>query len=387
MSTPVVGSSMERRYYEQGDYISFVGFRINAEQNDMDVFAMPLNGSNGKMKYLQYGPDELKTLLTHRWGNTVLQPYNSGSAPFSLVSVAKAYALAAVKSEGQMVNRTFLVMITDRHYNGNNFYDEMQALHWKQEELRLANPLTSRQIFERCYEVEQNYLIKYLSTYSVWNGNTYSPKGYVEFYEYVPLQQHFMLSSVVNYPSHLRAVRQCDDSYIVTLPLSLRGNQLYKVLRTDVFLCSNDTIHEQSPDDAIHLNGCDTTLTLQWSQGSKPRYVGLRVWMALRDGVYEATLMSPSLQSPQESGRDGLNIFIPVEQEPDATVFGQRLSGWAWRPLSWAGNQHRVAKIYEIAIYVILLILLIVAVSYYLTRPIHYHPGEGDFRLGKRNMK
>ena len=117
----------KRHYFEPGDYVSVVGFRINSNQRDMSVFAMPLRAGGGFMAYQQYNNNQLNSLLSEEWRETVLQSYNTGGSAFSLVSVAKEYALSALKSDGQKVGRTFLVMITDRHYNGNNFYDEMKA--------------------------------------------------------------------------------------------------------------------------------------------------------------------------------------------------------------------------------------------------------------------
>ena len=88
-----------RRYFEPGDYVSVVGFRINSNQRDMSVYAMPLRAGGGYLAYQQYNNYQLNSLLSGEWKGTVLQSYNTGESAFSLVSVAKEYALSALKSE------------------------------------------------------------------------------------------------------------------------------------------------------------------------------------------------------------------------------------------------------------------------------------------------
>ena len=52
-----------RSYYEPGDYISVVGFRINSDQKDMSVFSMPLKSGKGTMSYMQYDETQLERML------------------------------------------------------------------------------------------------------------------------------------------------------------------------------------------------------------------------------------------------------------------------------------------------------------------------------------
>lgn len=377
-----------RRYFEPGDYVSVVGFRINLDQSDMSVFAMPMKAGDGMMAYQQFSEDEWNSFLSDNWRETVLQSYNMGYGGFSLVSVAKEYALSALKSEGQQVGRTFMVMITDRHYNGNNFYDEMKAFEQKQAEMGANSSLTPQAIFKRCYEVQQYYFCRYISTGSIWGGNYFSPQGYVELYEYEPLQQNFTLGAAVGYPTHLRAVRQCDDSYIVELPLSWRNNAQYRLHQLETHFAEDNKFPNQSVGSVQYITSLsDTIIRMTIPAGSNANYVVLRAWLSLMDGFYNATLLSPTDGSSVQSGQEGLNMFIPIEREPDATVFGVRLASYAWAPLSWAGDQYFVAKCYEYAIYLIVLLAFLAFVGYKLTRPLSYHPGKGDFKLGTRNRQ
>ncbi len=371
--------------FENGDYVSVVGFKINANQTDMDLFAMPMGKKTTNYSYQQYSVEQLDHILCNAWSDIVLQKFNPGANGFSLVSVAKAYALASLKSDEQMIGRTFLIMLTDRHYNGNNFYDEMQSLHWKQKDMKVSNPLTSEKIFERCYDVEHFYFIKYLSTDYIWQGKSYSPKGYVEFYEYVPLMQYFSLAEVVDYPSHISAKRQWNGKYRLEVPLSWRGNERYAFRHMEVFPNSSDSAVYNSPKEALAFNHLsDTMLTFVVPSDKSFRSLQLRAWLGLKDGFYNATLMSANAESPRELGRDGLNIQVPIEYEKDATIYGSTwLAKIGWIPLFWIDDQYMAAKVWEFLIPLLVIILLVLQV-YRVAKPEYYEPTPSDFEINKK---
>ena len=81
--------------------MSVVGFRNNLDQSNMNVYAMLIKTGDAVMAYQQYNEDELNSFLSENWRENVSQSRNLGYGGFSLVSVAKGYALSALKSEGQ----------------------------------------------------------------------------------------------------------------------------------------------------------------------------------------------------------------------------------------------------------------------------------------------
>ena len=374
-----------RHLFENGDYVSIVGFRINASQTDMRVFAMPMGEEAARYSYQQYSTEQLDHLLSNVWSDIALQHYNPGVKGFSLVSVAKAYALASLKSDQPIIGRTFLVMLTDRHYNGNNFYDETQTLPQTQRELNLSNPLTSEKIFSKCYDVEHFYFIKYLSTDSIWQDRLNSPKGYVEFYEYVPLMQYFSLAEAVDHPSHISAIRQWNGKYRLEVPLSWRCNERYAFRRMEVFPNSSDSVVFNTPQEAVAFNHLsDTTLSFVVPSDKSVRNLQLRAWLGLKDGFYNATLMSANAESPRELGRDGLNIQVPIEYEKDATIYGSTwLAKIGWIPLFWIDDQYMAAKVWEFLIPLLVIILLVLQV-YRVAKPEYYEPTPSDFEINKK---
>ena len=361
-------SRSSRKLYEDGDYLSVVGFRINATQGDLKVFAMPMNNGDSKMAYCEYTQEQLINLIDVGWRHIALQPYNPGKEPYSLVSVAKAYALAALKSREQHVNRTFLILISDKHYNGNDFYNEMQAFYQKHQGVTL----TPQKIFSKCYEVEKNYVIKYINTQNVWAGNTNSPKGYIEFYEYVPLQQNFTLSTVINFPTHLVAKLKRDGSYTIELPLSWQGGDSYRLHHLEAFPIETEKKVFKTPNNAVYLDSLtESTLRFNVPSNQSAKSIQIRAWLNLMDGFYNATLMSPQEDSPLELGRDGLNYLLSIDYEKTETVMGIPVSYLFWPP--FVEDQYKVALIWRI-LFCLLFLGGLLAFIRWLRKPRYYTP-------------
>lgn len=371
---PKTGES-PRSLFNSGDYLSIVGFKINEVQRDMSLYALPMKSGNSDMAYYEVTLDQLCEITTETWSKIARQDNNIGTQPYSLVSVAKAYALSALQSNGQQVGRTFAILVSDKHYNGNNFYNEIQAFYLKQKERGQNTILSPQKILEQCYKVEQNYVIKYISTVDVWHGNVHSPKGYIELYEYVPLQQNFTLTSAINFPTHLKAVRQ-RGGYKIEMPLTWTNNDVYRFQKLDVFPTLSNNATYQTPSEALtvtHLT--DTMVTFTLPSDKSVRNIQLRAWLNLHDGFYNATLMSPNEESPIELGRNGLNTLVPIEYEEDATIFFMKMPDWLWLP--FIGNQYTAANVWKYYIPFLLLILLVLRIA----RPQYYKAKAENFTV------
>lgn len=363
-----------RPIFRTSDYLSVLGFAIDASQHDMSMYATPLKLGDDPIRYET--PDELQlsVLLARKWSRLALQKINPGNAPFSLVSVAKPYALLALKDSLLDVNRTFLVLITDHHYNGNDFYDEIVSLIQRQQELKVNSNIDVNRVFQKCYAVEQEYYIRHIKTDTIWANKRYAPQGYVEVYEYLPLQRYFSLGAVITYPTKLVAKRCRGGVYEIELPLTWRNNPHFALKRLDVFGITENTPSFQTPDKALRLDSLSHVF-FRFSREEKVRGIRMRAWVKLIDGVYNATVLTPSLSAPTFFGRNGLNVDIPIEYEDDATVYGIPLSDLFWIP--GVESQYLMAKIWEIILPAGLLIYLI----YYMATHRTYRPKVKDFTL------
>lgn len=363
-----------RPIFRTSDYLSVLGFAIDASQHDMSMYATPLKLGDDPIRYET--PDELQlsVLLARKWSRLALQKINPGNAPFSLVSVAKPYALLALKDPLLEVNRTFLVLITDHHYNGNDFYDEIVSLIQRQQELKVNSNIDVNKVFQNCYAVEQEYYIRHIKTDTIWANRRYAPQGYVEVYEYLPLQRYFSLGAVINYPTKLVAKRCRGGVYEIELPLTWRNNPHFALKRLDVFGITGNTPSFQTPDNALRLDSL-SHVVFRVNREEMVSGIRMRAWVKLKDGVYNATVLTPSLSAPTYFGRDGLNVDIPVEYEDDATVYGIPLLDLFWIP--GIESQYLMAKIWEIILPASLLIYLI----YYMAAHRTYRPKVKDFTL------
>ena len=338
------------------------------------MYATPLKMGGKPVRYMNPDKQNLNRLLTHSWSEIALQKFNPGNSPFSLVSVAKPYALLALKNSSVDVNRTFLVLITDHHYNGNDFYDEIVSLVQRQRALNVYSEIDVNRVFQKCYAVEQEYYIRHIKTDTVWANRLYAPQGYVEVYEYLPLQQYFSLGAVINYPTELVAKRCKGGKYEIELPLTWRNNPHFTLKRLDVFGVAEDTPSFRTPENAVRLDSLGKAV-FRIDRNEKITSIRMRAWVKLLDGVYQATVLSPSQAASIYLGRNGLNVDIPIKYEDDATVYGLPLWDIFWLP--GIDSQFTMAKIWEIILPAGLLIYLI----YYMATHRTYRPKVKNFSL------
>lgn len=378
---------------KDGDYVSFVGFSIKPYAKDMDTYVLPLGDSrnsyrdfisrNGKNYSVYYSPYKYKTYseckeLICDWDDIVGNP-NSGNNNYSLVSVAKPYALRALKDDSKEVNRTFILLITDHRYNGGDFYEEIKAFNMKSN-----GRLSYNKIFKKCYEVEQNYFIKYIQSQEI------GAHKYIELYEYVPLQQNFSLTSVISHEPVFYAKRQRGGGYDIEIKLSNTTNPLYKVKELNIFPNNSDQVEYKTPNSANKITcpdgKIDITLHEHIPSRSNNMHIEIRAWVKLVDNVYNATLLTPNKDAPVEYGKKGLNQLVPVKFEGNETILGVLdLQDWMW-PF-WIDTQHSAVLFWN-ALIIILLLALVITVFVILTlfTP-PYHPTTADFKLAYKDSE
>ncbi len=353
-----------------GDYLSFVGFTIKPYERDMSTYMLS-RGTNP----LVYQNHKNRTYIKRNWENIVGDPVG-GNNNFSLVSVAKPYALMALNDRSKTVNRTFVILITDHRYNGGDFYEEIKAF-----QIQSGGQLTYESIYKKCYEVEQNYFIRYIKSTQLSIG--YGKTGYVELYEYVPLQQHFSLSLIIDHNPTIKAKRSRDGSYEASVNLNQMNNAQYKIERIEIFPTNNDTSTYSTPQELttiiLESTEIDTTLTYFLHDKTAKKFE-MRAWVRLNDNVYNATVLTPLEQSPKEYGRNGLNILIPIEYEKERLIYNLiTLKTWMWP--SFIESQDGAILFWEIILPILVILFFILNIRFAPT----YHPGKGDFKLIKFN--
>ncbi len=360
--------------FSDNDYLSFVGFALDAF-SEIDQFVRhkhPIYDSSFSRimlnKYLRQDyPDSANNV-------------NIGKYPFSLVSIAKPYTLKALKNSNVKVNRTFIVQVTDHHYNGGDFYDELNSLNEKRR--NAENPdgkkidiqsLNLEKILKDSYNVEQNYFFRWIKTYSIMHNNKRTPKGYVEVYEAVPLQKNFTLPAAVDYPERVTAQRLRSGDYVVKIPVRPRENNGYEVQKIEFTLGDEVKTIQGNHSDTVVFN---------LAKNNSARSISVRAWIRLVDGFYNATVMSPEPEAPLELGRDGLNRTIQIEREGNAQILFFSLPTWLWP--KFIESQYEAAAVMTALLIVALVILVVLFLIWFVRHKVFFTPDVDRFKIVRK---
>lgn len=292
------------------------------------IYGIP-NSSKTPKNFSQLVSNPEKSRVTMR---SVLQCIKqklppSGKGFYSITSFAKPYALMALIKK-MKTNRTFVVIISDGKYNGNDdYYGEFS---------KYVNPnfsLQGRKMFKTAIKnVQMNYFCEFISETAITGG-------YIQLFEYIPLQQYFALESVLNFPHKIIALRG-KGKYIIRIPFSSVENKNYKIQKLQVRLYIK--------------NKLTNTLTTSTNSKIKLRIepkdkndaqIELRSWVKLNDGVYNNTILHPDGSKLQ--GASGLTHIIKVEPEDNAKILGIiPLSDFLFYLSFWTSSQETAATVW-----------------------------------------
>lgn len=333
----------EKGIYGENDMCSLVGFR--AHSRDMESFAIDTCSYLKKVD---------ANTLWYNWSSALAGVSNDGGNGYSLVSVAKPYSLKALKTSENYTNRTFLVMVTDRRYNGGDFYAEVieflrsvYGAYFPVERVRAMDSL-----FKVCYDVEKEYYIKYLET------RTLGINRYLEFYEFIPLQETFSLPSIWDYRNTIIAKRRKGHKFEVALDIMPRNNARYVVKKVELKLSDGqhaETREWQVADTVIYRAVVD-------NGKDRPGYLEMKVWVNLIDGCYNATVLSPVESAPDYLGREGLNLTIPIQyEEPAKIVFFIPMPDFLW--WFFPDDQYKAAIVMNAIIVMLLFVILLIYIK------------------------
>ena len=284
---------------------------------------------------------------------TKLSQTRDEGSRFSLLSIAKPYCLKAVKVESddntaKLAYRTFLILITDLRYNGNDdFHDELR--HKPGMNQNLLN-----KILRDVKVVQQNYFYDFISQVQL-------NRGYMMLFECVPQQKYFALESVTEYPHNLVAKRT-KKGYLLSFEFKSYNNPNYKLLKTEV----------STGNEIITVRGYNKVEFLIPSNSfieSDTIHVKIKSWVRLLDGIYNRTILSPD--GAELQGRDGLNRIIIVEQEPKAKLLWIiPLPDFLFKISFWTSDQTIAAGVWSILIILFMFVLII----YLIGKTMKYNP-------------
>lgn len=264
---------------------------------------------------------------------------------FSITSFAKPYSLMALKDK-QFTNRTFMIVITDGNYNGNDdYYGEASYV---------KNGFSEEgksQFKNDIRNVQTNYFCQFIDQMPV-NG------GYMQLYEFIPLQQYFALESVLDFPHELVAERT-KSNYTLRFPTKIISNDDYEIQKLELSLIVGDGVlltQEMQPAQEITLNISKEDIDKV--------HIEIKAWVKLCDGVYNNTILHPHGSKLQ--GSSGLFRTIAIQKEKNAEILGViELPDFLFAISFWTSSQFAAA--YSWGWIIIFIVLAIVVYAIYKT--------------------
>lgn len=294
----------------KGDYYSLVNFSISAYNNDINNLVRPIMDSEGNT--IAWRPFESvdDIFKQNTWNDMiVIQGRNYvGGGAFSLLTGAKAYSLTTLaSSEGIYVNRTYLLMVTDDNYNGNDDYNKEFSTLWYEN----PNCKLSKDAFtNHCREVNLFYKFLYNRRYNIqeFGGRSYD----VHVYDVNP-QSQVALPSVVNYPANL-GITQVNGGYRLKFKFS-SASQDYILKKFQVIY------YDSHGGEHVTEYTSETTATVDIPNNEIRSVDSLKVllrgWMLQNDTLYGGLLLSPD-----DPLLHRLNVPLKLELKDEAILFG-----------------------------------------------------------------
>lgn len=321
--------------------VSTMTYSMDSQDNDLSKYTHRISVAE------PFSLDNIKNY----WAK--LSRTKDGGSKFSLLSIAKPYCLKAVKAESddntaKLAYRTFLILITDLRYNGNDdFHDELR--HKPGMNQSLLN-----KILGEVKVVQQNYFYDFISQVQL-------NRGYMMLFECIPQQKYFALESVTEYPHNLVAKRT-KNGYSLSFEFKSYNNPNYKLLKSKVSI-GNESI-------TVHgYNKVELLIPSKTWNGNDTIHANIKSWVRLLDGIYNRTILSPD--GAELQGKDGLNKIIVVERESNAKLLWIiPLPDILFKISFWTSDQTIAAGAWS----VLIILTLIVFIIYLIGKTMKYNP-------------
>lgn len=352
------------------DYVSLLEYGLDWITPNMDKFVMPCKDTDGK-----------EIVWRHVSGNTIssiFSPNITSSWPIksshlscgSMQSLAKQYAISATTSvkNHDFVDKTYLLMITDMWFNGNDDYlkewnSTIQTIPVKFV-YRLKNLQTD--VFDHLEKV--NEVLRFIHSQNIVLSNKGKSPYQIVVYEVIA-NNIPSIQSVTNMPSPL-PLKRIKGGFELSLDLS-STNKLYQV--SGIIIKKKNTGKVIGKSDTGKIN-------VKFSSSDVKNGDSLSVLMSLKqiDGIYNGVLISPNNPRHQE----GMTLNQVVRISDEAKVLGLfPLNDWLWW---WFPNDVFTA----VMLWDVIIILLFIAILLYLgyrafLKINNYNPSSSNIKIKK----
>lgn len=296
----------------------------------------------------------------------------------SILSIAKPYSLYNYRNKEQdvKVQKTYMVVVSDNIYNGNNdYYGELTYVIGNDEKRK-------SDIMKVVKDVQQNYFYEMIDQrdlkLGMVNGYDRSNKNrsYIYLFEVVPMQNYLAMESFVDFPHEIVAKRT-KSGYIAEFYINELDNPNYDLESAKVWIDGIDIMENVE-------YGKKNVFNIPDYMSDSNVYLNLKTWVHLLDGVYNHTILSPDGDELQ--GSKGLNRKIKVQFEEDEKIWNIiTLNDKLYDYSFWSSSQEGAALGWEIISgFIILLIasvIIVRAVVRYIRSTTRYVPRRNDTKI------
>lgn len=343
-NTNIIGDNLSKLLNENGiedGIVSTLTYSMDSRENDLSKYTHKIAVAE------DFTLEDIKNY----WKK--LSETRDEGVRFSLLSLAKPYCLKAVKVDSdddsaKLTYRTYLILITDLKYNGNDdFHDELRH------KPGMSQSMLNK-ILGEVKVVQQNYFYDFRSQIQL-------NRGYMMLFECIPQQKYFALESVAEYP-HNTIAKRTKDGYLLEFGFISYNNPNYKLLKSEVLV----------GNESVTVNGYNKVKVLIPSnvwQKSDTIHANIKSWVRLLDGIYNRTILSPN--GAELQGKEGLNKIIVVQREPHAKILWiVPLPDFLFNMSFWTSDQAIAAGVWSVFI----LLTLVAFIIYLIGKTMRYDP-------------
>lgn len=331
----------------EGDYYSMVNFGISKYDSNINNLARPIKDNHGAPIVWRKFTNIVNMFNQNSWEDMIerqgLSRLQEQGGPFSLLTGAKAYVVNSVRLSYEQVgaNKTYLVMITDDHYNGNDNQN-------KEFDTMGETTMSKKDFLDQCNRVAANLSFRYIRDYTVMI-NDYLDTGalQVSVYEVVPALL-VSLNSIVDYPANM-GIERVNGGYRMRFDFkSISDTYILKRLVLKIGGKNNKFIQ------SYHFDGDGRAdIMLPISQFEDSVKIQMSAWLLQKDNIYNGALLSP-----YDSDFKRLNISLSHKLKNEVYFLGLLpIPDWMW---TFTDNWHTAVIVWDL-----IALLIVIAIMFF----------------------
>ncbi len=336
---PLIKSKIARAICDlrlkEGDYYSMVNFGISKYDSNIKKLARPIKDNHGTPIVWREFVNTYDMFSQNSWYDMIerqgLSLLQEQGGPFSLLTGAKSYVINSVclPDERVAANKTYLVMVTDNYYNGNDDQN-------KEFDKMTGTSMNKKDFLEQCYNVAANLSFRYIKDNTIMINDCLKDAAFqVYVYEVVPAIL-VSLNSIVDYPANM-GIERVNGGYRMRFDFkSASDKHILKRLMLNVIGKNNKSFRSYQFDGDGRAD-----IMLPISHFEDCVKIEMSAWLLQKDNVYNGALLSP-----HDSNFTRLNVSLSHKLKNEVYFFGLvPIPDWMW---AFTNNWHTAVIVWDL---------------------------------------